>query len=196
MPTQMRAVRTRDATITALAELIAERGYPRTSVTDIVEAAGLTKGALYFHFPSKEATVTALLDTASGRYEFLARYQSMPEAPPRQEVLSLLTEYSEQLRADVVLHAESVLWSDPDFTDLARSAGGYRHLLETLTALTTPEMADALMAMILGSTATPGSTRGLSASEGGPRLVAMAQAALAGLGPRRTTLTDNLTPHH
>lgn len=87
MPTQMRAVRTRDATITALAELIAERGYPRTSVTDIVEAAGLTKGHCT-STSSKEATVTALLDTASGRYEFLDHYQSIPEAPPRQEVLS------------------------------------------------------------------------------------------------------------
>ncbi len=34
--------------------LFAERGYDRTSVQDIVEAAGVTKGALYHYFGSKD----------------------------------------------------------------------------------------------------------------------------------------------
>lgn len=34
--------------------LFAERGYDRTSVQEIVEAAGVTKGALYHYFGSKE----------------------------------------------------------------------------------------------------------------------------------------------
>lgn len=35
-------------------ELFERDGYPRTSVEDIVDAAGLTKGAFYHHFRSKE----------------------------------------------------------------------------------------------------------------------------------------------
>lgn len=35
-------------------ELFERHGYPRTSVEDIVDAAGLTKGAFYHHFRSKE----------------------------------------------------------------------------------------------------------------------------------------------
>lgn len=181
MATQMRARRTRDSTITAIAELIAERGYPRTRVADIVGTAGLTKGALYFHFPSKDATVTAVLDTAAERYDFLRARTSTPDVSTAQKVLSLLADYCEQLREDVVLQAESVLWSDPDFSDHARSGGGYVHLHGNLAALTTAEMADALMAMILGSTATPGATRGLTSADGGTRLLAMAAAALGGL---------------
>src|SRR4051794_3776163 len=36
------------------AEVIATQGVTRTSLTDVVEAANVSKGALYFHFSSKE----------------------------------------------------------------------------------------------------------------------------------------------
>ena len=40
--------------LAAATRLFAERGYERTSVQEIVEAAGVTKGALYHYFGSKE----------------------------------------------------------------------------------------------------------------------------------------------
>lgn len=44
--------------------LFAERSYERTSVADVQEAAGLTRGsgALYKHFPSKEALLTEIVE--------------------------------------------------------------------------------------------------------------------------------------
>lgn len=45
VPTRLMAAATR---------LFADRGYDRTSVQDIVEAAGVTKGALYHYFGSKD----------------------------------------------------------------------------------------------------------------------------------------------
>lgn len=45
---------TRDQLIQRALELFERNGYPRTSVEDIVDAAGLTKGAFYHHFQSKE----------------------------------------------------------------------------------------------------------------------------------------------
>lgn len=45
---------TRDLLIGSALKLFDKKGYPRTSVEDIVEAAGLTKGAFYHHFDSKE----------------------------------------------------------------------------------------------------------------------------------------------
>jgi len=45
---------TRDQLIQLALELFEQNGYPRTSVEDIVDAAGLTKGAFYHHFQSKE----------------------------------------------------------------------------------------------------------------------------------------------
>ncbi|MFE9249229.1 TetR/AcrR family transcriptional regulator [Streptomyces sp. NPDC007088] len=40
--------------LAAATHLFAEQGYDRTSVQEIVEAAGVTKGALYHYFGSKE----------------------------------------------------------------------------------------------------------------------------------------------
>ncbi|GAA2307411.1 TetR family transcriptional regulator [Streptomyces violaceusniger] len=40
--------------LAAATRLFAERGYDRTSVQEIVEAAGVTKGALYHYFGSKD----------------------------------------------------------------------------------------------------------------------------------------------
>ncbi|MCT2588890.1 TetR/AcrR family transcriptional regulator [Streptomyces sp. N2-109] len=40
--------------LAAATRLFAERGYERTSVQEIVEAAGVTKGALYHYFGSKD----------------------------------------------------------------------------------------------------------------------------------------------
>ena len=40
--------------LAAATRLFADRGYDRTSVQEIVEAAGVTKGALYHYFGSKE----------------------------------------------------------------------------------------------------------------------------------------------
>jgi AcrR family transcriptional regulator len=43
------------------AKLFAERGYEATSVREIVEAAGVAKPTLYYHFQSKEGLASALL---------------------------------------------------------------------------------------------------------------------------------------
>ncbi|KUL52334.1 branched-chain amino acid aminotransferase [Streptomyces sp. NRRL F-4489] len=51
---QERAVRTRAALVQAGAEAFAEWGFTRASVARIAERAGLTLGAMYFHFASKE----------------------------------------------------------------------------------------------------------------------------------------------
>ena len=43
------------------ARLFADRGYDATSVREIVEAAGVTKPTLYYHFGSKQGLAEALL---------------------------------------------------------------------------------------------------------------------------------------
>ncbi|HKN52055.1 MAG TPA: ScbR family autoregulator-binding transcription factor [Amycolatopsis sp.] len=53
-PRQDRAVQTRAQTLNAAAELFAEQGYPATSIVDVADRVGMTKGAVYFHFRNKE----------------------------------------------------------------------------------------------------------------------------------------------
>ena len=52
----------RDALLQAAAEVFAERGFRDASVDEIAERAGYSKGALYWHFPSKDDVFLALLD--------------------------------------------------------------------------------------------------------------------------------------
>jgi TetR/AcrR family transcriptional repressor of uid operon len=52
---QERAVRTRAAIMHAAAEVFAECGFSGAAVTKIAQRAGVTLGAMYFHFESKEA---------------------------------------------------------------------------------------------------------------------------------------------
>jgi AcrR family transcriptional regulator len=68
------AASTRAALIAAARRLFAEKGYHATSTNDVVEATGLTRGALYHHFADKEGLFEAVfreteadLQDAAGR---------------------------------------------------------------------------------------------------------------------------------
>lgn len=54
-------------------ELFLTKGYARTSINDIMHAAGVSKGAFYHHFDSKEAMVDGLMarygDQIRGAYD-------------------------------------------------------------------------------------------------------------------------------
>jgi AcrR family transcriptional regulator len=45
----------------ACSALLLKYGYDKTTVSDIAHAAGVSKGAIYLHFPSKEAMAEALV---------------------------------------------------------------------------------------------------------------------------------------
>jgi len=62
MARQLRAEQTRATIIRAAADLFDRHGYESTSLSDIVEHAKVTKGALYFHFAAKEDLAHAILE--------------------------------------------------------------------------------------------------------------------------------------
>ena len=57
-----RSERSRQQILDAALKLFSHRGYGATSVKEIAEAAGLSKGNVYHHFPDKETVFRALLD--------------------------------------------------------------------------------------------------------------------------------------
>ncbi|MEU3776303.1 ScbR family autoregulator-binding transcription factor [Streptomyces sp. NPDC032472] len=57
-----RAEITRQAILDGAAVAFDRSGFGGTSLSDVVRHAGVTKGALYFHFPSKEALARTLMD--------------------------------------------------------------------------------------------------------------------------------------
>lgn len=63
----MTRLATRDKILQAAREVFAEKGYHRALVDDIVRASQTSKGAVYHHFPNKEALFLALVDEFAGR---------------------------------------------------------------------------------------------------------------------------------
>jgi AcrR family transcriptional regulator len=59
---QQRSEETRAKIMEAAIKLFSVRGYNKASVDDICEEAGISKGAFYHHFKSKQALFLALLD--------------------------------------------------------------------------------------------------------------------------------------
>lgn len=55
----------RERILQAALEVFARKGYHRGIVDDIVRASGTSKGAVYHHFPTKEALFLALVDEFS-----------------------------------------------------------------------------------------------------------------------------------
>ena len=59
---ERRADTTRQRLIAAASHQFARRSYSMVSLDDILAEAELTKGAMYFHFPSKQALALAIID--------------------------------------------------------------------------------------------------------------------------------------
>ncbi|GAO10682.1 TetR/AcrR family transcriptional regulator [Streptomyces lydicamycinicus] len=62
MAQQDRAIRTRRVILEAAASVFDEQGYDRATIAEVLERAGVTKGALYFHFASKEQLALAVIE--------------------------------------------------------------------------------------------------------------------------------------
>ncbi|WP_232066725.1 TetR/AcrR family transcriptional regulator [Mycobacterium parmense] len=78
---ERRAGNTRHRLIAAASRQFAHRPYSMVSLDDILAEAELTKGAMYFHFPSKQALAMAIIDdvtemSGAAVTELLARKMS------------------------------------------------------------------------------------------------------------------------
>lgn len=106
MAQQQRAVRTRRAVLEAAATVFAEHGYTAATVADILKTAGVTKGALYFHFDSKEALAQGVLEVQTD--------QRLPEQEIKlQEMVDVAMTVAHRLVHDPLLRAGARLSSDP-----------------------------------------------------------------------------------
>jgi AcrR family transcriptional regulator len=60
---QHRSAETRNHILEAATHLFSKNGYEATGVAEICQAAGVSKGAFYHHFPSKQAVFLELLNS-------------------------------------------------------------------------------------------------------------------------------------
>jgi AcrR family transcriptional regulator len=60
---QHRSVETHNKILSAATQLFSKTGYDATGVAEICQAAGVSKGAFYHHFPTKQAIFMELLNS-------------------------------------------------------------------------------------------------------------------------------------
>jgi len=68
LPVTPKGVATRAFILQTAAEVFAERGYADTTLSELIARSGMTKGAFYFHFASKEQLAFAVLEEKQHRW--------------------------------------------------------------------------------------------------------------------------------
>src|SRR3954469_1742281 len=90
----------RDELLSAALRVFALRGYREAGVDEIAAQAGYSKGALYWHFSSKEALLAALVEERidTPMRELVTLLESAP--PDRDMSLEATREFARQLNED------------------------------------------------------------------------------------------------
>ncbi|RAJ39639.1 TetR family transcriptional regulator [Kitasatospora sp. SolWspMP-SS2h] len=131
---QERALQTRRTVLDAAARVFAVNGYLGTSLAQILAEAGVTKGALYFHFSSKEELARAVVDeqfapAADGEAA------PLPEGPALQAAIDLSHGIGRSLREDPMMQASIRLVIEQAFTE--PDPGPYLRWIEVIEQLLT-----------------------------------------------------------
>lgn len=87
------ATQTRDAIVGVCLRLFAERGFSSTSVDEIARTAGITKGAIYWHFANKDALFTGILTLIRDVWTHTILRPMAEDASPRRRLETLFENY-------------------------------------------------------------------------------------------------------
>jgi len=112
MVKQERAARTRRALIRSAAEVFDQEGFAAASLTAISSRAGVSNGALHFHFASKGSLANAVEEAAAGQLRALADLALRPGASCLQHLVDVTHLLVAGLHDDVVLRAGFELSGD------------------------------------------------------------------------------------
>ena len=120
MVRQARSEATRRKIITSAVELFNEIGYPATGLGDIIERAEMTKGALYYHFDSKESLATAIIEEGSANLIHAFRSITESSAPTLESMIHGAFVVADLLSTDKVARSGTqLLRAFGEFNDAA-----------------------------------------------------------------------------
>lgn len=97
-----RAQATRRQLVTAATDLFATRGYEATSIEAVLDAAGVSRGALYHHFEDKRALFDAVLDNVEAELAEHVTAEAMKVSDPAQALRAGCLSWLRQIRNPVV----------------------------------------------------------------------------------------------
>src|SRR5258708_15966531 len=84
----------------AAVRCFAETGYYATTIEDVVRETGLSRGALYLYFPSKEALYLAISDRWNCGMEEAIKARLTPDLTPAAILCVLIEVNGEQVQAE------------------------------------------------------------------------------------------------
>jgi AcrR family transcriptional regulator len=127
MVRQARSETTRRKIIASAVELFNEIGYPATGLGDIIEHAAMTKGALYYHFESKESLATAIIEQASDNLTEAFRSITASSAPALESIIHGVFVVADLMSTDQIARSGmQLLRAFGEFNDVAaRTYGGW-----------------------------------------------------------------------
>ncbi|MFH0516092.1 ScbR family autoregulator-binding transcription factor [Streptomyces sp. M41] len=129
MARQERAIRTRRVILEAAGAVFDEHGYTATTIAMVLERAEVTKGALYFHFPSKESLAQAVLD------EQLSLGAVPPQPCKLQELVDITFVFGQRLLGNSLLKGSVRLAVDQSAPPGVDHAGPFRQWADHLAGL-------------------------------------------------------------
>jgi len=86
----MRRTDTKERILIAAARLFSREGYSSTGMKEIGETVGITAGALYNHFSSKQDVLNASVERAARRHQAQVQEIVERELPPRESLAALI----------------------------------------------------------------------------------------------------------
>jgi transcription-repair coupling factor (superfamily II helicase) len=89
MARQARAEITRDSVLAGAADVFLRLGYANASLSEIIAQSNVTKGALYFHFGSKEELARAVVDQGNERLTAACKGFFDPRVPALEACIGI-----------------------------------------------------------------------------------------------------------
>ncbi len=108
----------------AAASEFARRGYAAASVNTILEGSNATKGAMYFHFQSKEDLARAVLTSALDKYVAITERWKNSTLHPFHVIHGIIDDIARGFQNDVIIRAEFRLIVEPEFYSEVQTGGG------------------------------------------------------------------------
>jgi AcrR family transcriptional regulator len=139
MVRQARSEATRRKIIESAVELINEIGYPASGLADIIERAELTKGALYYHFDSKEAVATAIIEEGVDAVVGAFRAAGRPGSPAMENLVHGLFVVADVINSDSVAQAAA---------RLVRTFGGFNPAAKATYGILEGELAERVVSAV------------------------------------------------
>lgn len=130
MVKQERALRTRQALIRAGAELFAREGFVAASLSTISGEAGVSNGALHFHFESKRALARAVEDEALVRLRLVIEESLGRDGRALPALVDATYGLVDRIAEDVVVRAGFELGDDPGRGESASLRREWQHWVE------------------------------------------------------------------